>query len=217
MTTISALPTPPSTTDPANFDARADAFLAALPTFQAETNAVATEVNNANTTAQGAAVTATAAASLATATAGAALYNSGISYTQWQAAISAVNGRLYRRNAAGSGGADPANNDVSVGGPWVDVGLPYITPVTDPGAVTLQPGLAYEFTTGTVSVSLPASPAVGTVIGPITKSSASAVITVLRNGSTINGVADDALVDVANRDFYFRCKAANAWLVRAGS
>lgn len=215
MTTITALPTPPSTTDPVNFDSRADAFLAALPTFQAETNAVATEVNNANTTAQGAAATATAAASLATATTGAALYNSGTSYTQWQAAISAVNGRLYRRNVAGSGGADPANNDVSVGGPWVDVGLPYITPVTDPGAVTLQPGLAYYFTTGTVTVQLPASPAVGTLVGPLSKTSYAASVTVGRNGSTIHGVADDMFIDVPHRNFYFHCSAANEWKVRA--
>jgi hypothetical protein len=38
---ITPLPTPPSTSDPANFDARADAFLAALPTFVTEANAQA--------------------------------------------------------------------------------------------------------------------------------------------------------------------------------
>lgn len=36
------LPTPPTTQDPANFDSRADAFLGALPTFQTQTNALAT-------------------------------------------------------------------------------------------------------------------------------------------------------------------------------
>ena len=43
--TITALPTPPSRTDAANFSARADAFLGALPTFGTEANALAVEVN----------------------------------------------------------------------------------------------------------------------------------------------------------------------------
>lgn len=42
--TIAALPTPPSRDDPANFSARGDAFLGALPTFRDETNAVASNV-----------------------------------------------------------------------------------------------------------------------------------------------------------------------------
>lgn len=47
MTTVTALPTPPSRQDPANFAARGDAFMAALPTFATEINAVAAEVNAA--------------------------------------------------------------------------------------------------------------------------------------------------------------------------
>lgn len=42
--TISALPTPPSTSDPATFDTRADAFMAALPTHTTETNAASANV-----------------------------------------------------------------------------------------------------------------------------------------------------------------------------
>lgn len=42
---ISALPTPPSTASPANFDERADAFVEALPGFVDEANLLATEVN----------------------------------------------------------------------------------------------------------------------------------------------------------------------------
>jgi len=45
-TPITALPTPPSRTDPANFPARADAFVAQLPTFGSQANAVATNVYN---------------------------------------------------------------------------------------------------------------------------------------------------------------------------
>jgi hypothetical protein len=42
---ITALPTPPSTNDPANFNTRADAFLGQMPTFVTEANALAGEVN----------------------------------------------------------------------------------------------------------------------------------------------------------------------------
>jgi hypothetical protein len=47
MSQITPLPTPvPESTDPANFDARADAFLGALPTFASEVNNLATELNS---------------------------------------------------------------------------------------------------------------------------------------------------------------------------
>lgn len=46
---ITALPTPPSTNDPANFNTRADAFLGQMPTFVTEANALASEVST-NTT-----------------------------------------------------------------------------------------------------------------------------------------------------------------------
>lgn len=47
MTTIAALPTPPTRDDPDNFAALGDAFLGALPAFATQTNAVASEVNAA--------------------------------------------------------------------------------------------------------------------------------------------------------------------------
>ena len=43
--TITALPTPPTRSDPTNFASRADAFLAALPTFADEANALAAAMN----------------------------------------------------------------------------------------------------------------------------------------------------------------------------
>lgn len=51
MTTITTLPTPPSTSDTANFDSRADSFLGALPTLTTEINTIVGELNTiANTT-----------------------------------------------------------------------------------------------------------------------------------------------------------------------
>lgn len=47
MTTITALPPAPTRADPANFSAKGDALMTALPTFVTETNTVAGEVNAA--------------------------------------------------------------------------------------------------------------------------------------------------------------------------
>jgi hypothetical protein len=44
---ITLLPTPPTVADPTSFDARADAFLAALPPFATQTKTVAQEINQA--------------------------------------------------------------------------------------------------------------------------------------------------------------------------
>lgn len=49
---ITPLPTPPSRQDPANFSARGDAFLGALPQFQVEANTLASEVNTVRTDVQ---------------------------------------------------------------------------------------------------------------------------------------------------------------------
>lgn len=54
------LPTPPSTTDPGNFDSRSDAFLGALPTFQTQTNSQATTTYNNAVEAFNSATTSTA-------------------------------------------------------------------------------------------------------------------------------------------------------------
>lgn len=78
-TPATPLPTPPSTSDPANFDTRADAFLGALPDFQDETDAIAENAydnavlaETAATSADADAATATAQAVIATAQATAA-------------------------------------------------------------------------------------------------------------------------------------------------
>lgn len=62
---ITALPTPPSRQDPANFSARADAFLGALPTFATEANALASDVNADEISAAASASSASASASSA--------------------------------------------------------------------------------------------------------------------------------------------------------
>jgi len=66
---ISPLPIPPSKADPVNFSTRADAFLGALPTFQAEANALQTDVNAKQTQAATSETNAAASEAAAAATA----------------------------------------------------------------------------------------------------------------------------------------------------
>jgi hypothetical protein len=72
MSTITALPTPPSRSDPDNFAARGDAFVAALVGFVTETNTVASEVVANKDTSTTAATQSTAQAVIATNAAAAA-------------------------------------------------------------------------------------------------------------------------------------------------
>lgn len=74
---ITALPTPPSRADAANFSTRADAFLGALPTFATEANATAAAANTSATNAATSAATASTQATNAatSATSAAASYD----------------------------------------------------------------------------------------------------------------------------------------------
>jgi hypothetical protein len=119
---ISALPTVPTRQDPANFNTRADAFLAALPTFRTEANTLATEAEaDAATaeaqagiaTAQAAAATAQATAAAANATAaaasaGAVLWVSGTTYAAGVVVYSPLTQLTYRRISGGAGTTDPS-------------------------------------------------------------------------------------------------------------
>lgn len=94
-TAPTALPTPPSTSSPLDFDVKADAFLGALPTNQTQINQLATDTYTNASYAQEQATTAAAQASTASAQAAnaaasataaaaagnAAQYSSGTNYT----------------------------------------------------------------------------------------------------------------------------------------
>lgn len=123
-TTIPALPTPPQSTDPANFAPRADAFLGALPAWGAAANAQAAENNALNASVAAAAATAAAAAAsarnasdLATAAAAAGPWSAATTYTAGALAWSPINGLIYRRLSAGKSSADPSADKAN----WVDV------------------------------------------------------------------------------------------------
>ena len=94
---ITPLPTPvPSRADPANFAARGDAFLAALPTFATEANALATEVNENAAICESAAQTVNVSA-----------WISGASYPVGANVYDTTNFLTYRRKVAGIGSTRP--------------------------------------------------------------------------------------------------------------
>lgn len=88
---ITALPTPPSRQDPANFSDRADAFLGALPTFATEANALAVDVN-----ADEIAAAASAASALASATLAAASEANIIALANFKGTWSSLTGALNK-------------------------------------------------------------------------------------------------------------------------
>ena len=107
---ITALPTPPTRSDPVNFSTRADAFLAALPTFASEANALQTDVNNKQVTASTAATNAAASEVAAANSSGATIWVSGTTYAIGAVRFSPSTYRSYRRKTAGAGTTDPASD-----------------------------------------------------------------------------------------------------------
>ena len=76
--TITALPTPPSRSDPTNFDTRADAFLGALPTLATEVNTWAGQANSTASTVSSDKSSAQAAAAAAAASSATATTQAGV-------------------------------------------------------------------------------------------------------------------------------------------
>lgn len=197
MTTITALPTPPSRSDPANFAARADAFLGALPTFATETNTVASEVNANKLAAQvsednaeGYAAAATAAATAA----GAAKWNAATNYSEGDVVWSPLNGKAYRRKAPGGVVAtDPASDATN----WFDVlslsALPFIEIASNTSA---QAGSRYAFSAA-LELLLPATPAVGEVVAFLVLPNISGC-TINPNGLKIRGSTGVMNIDTPN-------------------
>jgi hypothetical protein len=104
MTTITALPAAPnrSTDNASTYVTKADAMMAALPTFVTETNTVAGEVNTNATSAAANAIIADASATAAASSVNAAAWVSGNTYTTGQCVYSPIDYQTYRHITASS-------------------------------------------------------------------------------------------------------------------
>jgi len=105
---ITALPNPPTRSDPVNFNSRADAFLSALPTFATEANTLQTDVNAKQAAAATSAANALASENAAAANSGATIWVSGTTYAIGNVRFSPINFLSYRRKTAGAGTTDPS-------------------------------------------------------------------------------------------------------------
>lgn len=110
---ITALPTPPSRQDPTNFNDRADLFLGALPTFQAEANALQTDVNAKQVAAAASASNAAISEAAASNTANVSIWVSGTTYAIGVNRFSPSNFLTYRRKTAGAGTTDPSSDSTN--------------------------------------------------------------------------------------------------------
>lgn len=105
---ITALPQPPTRSDPVNFNPRADAFLSALPTFATEANELQADVNAKQTAAALSASNAAAAELAANAAANVTAWVSGTNYDVGNVRYSPITYLSYRRKTAGAGTTDPS-------------------------------------------------------------------------------------------------------------
>jgi len=145
-TPIDALPTPPSTSDPTNFDSRADAFLGALPDFRSEANALATNVFGNATDAAASATTASTKAAEALASANTAVNAPGTSATSTTSL------------SVGSGAKSPT---LAQTGKDFAIGQPVRIARTSAPSTTWMQGIITAFDSGTGAMTV----AVGTFLG----------------------------------------------------
>lgn len=117
---ITALPTPPTKADPANFAERADGFLGALPGFAAETNAAITEINKI-----------TSGLDQATPI---AAWVAGTTY-DFPGVVAGSDGYSYRCVGTGVVGVDPVSDD---GSNWIRIAEAPLGNPTSDGMVLLS-------------------------------------------------------------------------------
>lgn len=191
--TITALPTPPSRSDPSNFAAAGDAFLGALPTFVSEANALAADVN-ADT------LTASAAATAAVAASGASIWVSGTTYAIGDCRFSPVDHQTYRRKTSGAGTTDPSLDGTN----WARLGIdrPWTVKTSAYTAVSGDRILA-DTNSAAWTLTLPASPAVGDSVRVIDMAGTFATnnLTVDRNSLKIMNLLENMTVSTNNAAF----------------
>ena len=203
-TPITALPTPPSRSDPTNFAARGDAFLGALPAFVTQTNNLATNAynnaldsesfaSNSATSATNAFIQSQAAAlsaAASAASAGAVKWISGTTYTEGAVTWSPLNFLSYRRKATGGGTTDPSSDLIN----WALVGAPSSFPITVISTNTSALLNNHYILATSLELTLPASPGIGTPV-QFTDISNTRTCKIKPGVEKIRGVAEDMVIN----------------------
>lgn len=206
---ITALPVPPSTSSPTDFDAKADAFLGSFPTFRSEVNLIATQTYDnaveAQTQAAAAATQVTLATTQATlaensatqaaSSAGAARWVSGTTYSLGAVVWSPVTYLIYRRIIAGAGTTDPSIDTTNWGA--LSTAQQQISVVSGTTATTTS-NVHYVLTNAAATtVTLNASPVNGELV-KITVANNRTDNVINRNANLLQGLAENMTLDTGN-------------------
>lgn len=185
-----SLPTPPLRSDgPDVFADRGDAFMAALPAFEARMEEIDTTVaGNAASAAESASV-----ASSVTAYRNATVWSAATNYTLHSTAFSPVDQRVYRRIVAGTSGTDPSADPTN----WAPVDIGFRVAVVSLTTQAATAGAHYVLTNvAATTVTLPATPTNGDSVWVTVANELNSNV-VARNGKTIMKLAEDMVVDNA--------------------
>lgn len=205
--TITALPTPPTRSDPATFNTRADAFLTALPTFATEANALAGEMQVDADAAAASEAAATAAAAQAALASSVALWVSGTTYTAGQCVWSPVDYQTYRRKTGGAGTTDPSADGTN----WMQLpgARAWATKTTNYTAVAGD-RLHCNTTAGSFAVTLPGSPSAGQEVAVDDYASTFGNNALTITG-TVDGDAGGAILDRPGLYVFIYIDATRGW------
>lgn len=222
---ITALPTPPTRSDPANFSDRADAFLGALPDFATEANDLATDVNSKQISAVASASAASASqiaaassaedaassAAVAATYAGASIWVSGQTYAIGDVRWSPITGNIYRRLTAGSGTTDPSADGTN----WVAL-VPWGASVPLTSATTLIARTTYHVDTtgGEFEVNLPLNHSAEdwVILRDVARNCSLANLTINGNGTNIYSAVQNYKMDVNGETLMLVIDATRGWI-----
>lgn len=145
---ITALPEPPSTSSPSDFDSKADAFLGAFPTLRTEINTISNTTYNNAIDASNSATIASNSVNVIADSLNAPVWVSGTTYAQYFTVLSPTSLLIYRKITASSvSTVDPANDIIN----WKNVS----NFVTSVAALTLGTAGADVSSTVATSTSTP--------------------------------------------------------------
>lgn len=189
---ITALPTPPSRSmNPTAFADQGDIFIAALPTFVTEANALETNVNAKEASAVASASVAAASEAAATASRNATLWAAATNYSIGATVYSPISYRVYRARTAGVDPTDPSANPTKWG--LVDGGLPIL--IVSGTTQTAVNGYHYLLTNvAATAVTLPSSPTAGDTV-KVSSTNGLSTNSILQGGQTIMGLSETLIID----------------------
>lgn len=134
---VSNLPTPPSISDPENFNERADEFFNALPGFVSQFNGAVDLINEGISEAYESAQNSTASATAAASASSASLWVSSTAYTQGQVVYSPITYQTYRRKSLNSGTAYSVDPSLDISR-WATLTNGDVNLITDNSVSTLN-------------------------------------------------------------------------------